>query len=82
MKPDVSPVAELPATAIHRLSSEPQDGVALGGLALVASPEAVVPSGGVVPCHPVIRIACHWPVVLTLAVHVGVVPASVPSAIL
>lgn len=78
----VSPVAEFPASARNKLSAEPHDGVALGGLALLASPEAVVPSGGVVPCQSVTRIACHWAVVPVLAVHVGVVPSSVPSAIL
>lgn len=55
----VSPVAELAAIASNKLSSEPQEGVALGGLALEASPEVVVPSGGVVPCQSVVGATCH-----------------------
>lgn len=56
-------MAELPASAINKLSAEPQEGEALGGLALVASPEAVAPSGGVVPCQVVTLIVCHTAVV-------------------
>lgn len=82
VKPVVSPVAAFAAMAINKLSSDPQEGAALGGLAFDASPDAVAPSGGVVPCQLVTRIVCHIPVVLVDAVYVGVVPASEPSAIL
>lgn len=81
MNPPV--VAELLATAIHKVSSESHpDGLKVGGLALVASPEAVAPSGGVVPCQPDILIVIHAAVVPTEAVQVGVVLSSEPSAIL
>lgn len=76
-------VAELLATAIHRVSSESQPpGLALGGLALLASPDVVAPSGGVVPCQPEILKVIHAPVVATEAVYVAVPPSSDPSAIL
>lgn len=82
MKPTVSPVAALLATETHSVSSAPQEGVSEGGLALVASPDAVVASGGVVPCQLVNLKVIHAADVPVEAVQVAVPPSSVPSAIL